>query len=252
MPLIEARSVERIYGRGESTTAALRGITLSVDKGEFLSIMGPSGSGKSTLIRCMAGIDSPSSGTVLFEGRSLSGATGSELARLRRERIAVVFQEADLIESLDVYDNLALPPALAGKRRREIDRLVRTQARRLGIESLLDRHPYQLSRGQRQMVAIARAFVNRPEIVFADEPTGALDTGNSGTVLEAFDELNRTCGTTVVMVTHDESAASWGRRVVFIRDGLVFAEVRRGSDSRRKFFSRIIGIVGMEGSAGGR
>lgn len=248
--LVEARAVEREYGAGGTATVALAGVSLRVGRGEFLGIMGPSGSGKSTLLRCLSGLDVPTSGSVLLCGKDLAGYTESELARLRRERSGFIFQESNLLDALDVYDNIALPLSLAGWCE-GVDERVHEIATALGVESLLARHPRQLSRGQRQRVAAARAMAIRPAVLFADEPTGALDSVNSRRLLQALVELNQVRGTTVLMVTHDESAASFCQRVVFIRDGRLFAEIVRGASSRPDFFSRIMGIVGMLGGEGG-
>lgn len=247
--LLEARAVEREYGSEGTSTVALAGVSLHVEEGEFLGIMGPSGSGKSTLLNCLSGLDQPTSGSVLLRGRDLAGLSDGELARLRRKHTGFVFQGSNLIDSLTVYDNIAMALSLAG-RRRGVDQRVHEVADELGVAPLLERHPRQLSRGQRQRVAAARAMAIRPHVLFADEPTGALDSSNARRLLQALTRLNHVRGTTVLMVTHDESAASFCQRVVFIRDGRVFAELVRGNVPRADFFSRIMGVVGMMGGQG--
>lgn len=245
--ILEARGIERVFGRGSSATLALRGVSLSVWRGEFLSVMGPSGSGKSTLLRCLGGLDAPSSGTVCLGGRPISGISESEMGRLRRGTLAFVSQDVRLVGSLSVLDNIALPLSIAGSRGEDLRRRVRDEAELFGLGSILRRYPDELSRGQRQLVSIARATAARPEVLLADEPTGALDSASARTALAVVEELVRMRGTTVVMVTHDPSAASWGQRVVFLRDGSVFAEVVRGEDPRERFFSRVIDVVGAMG-----
>lgn len=252
VPIMEARALERVYGRDGIATTALSGVSLRVRAGEFLDIMGPSGSGKSTLLRCLGGLDVPTSGSAYLQGQPLGGRPASELARLRREVVSFVPQDADLIETLDVLHNIMLPLAIAGRRGEGLERLAREQARRLGIEPILRRRPYQLSRGQRQLVSVARALSQGPKVLLADEPTSALDSSTAGMVLANLRDFNRSSGASVVMVTHDASAASWGDRVVFLLDGRIFAEVRRGTDSRKRFFSRIIGMMGMMGAGGDR
>lgn len=249
-PLLEARAVEREYGVGGVATVALRGVTLGVERGEFLGIMGPSGSGKSTLLNCLDGIDSPTSGVVCLGGRDLSEFSERQLAKLRRERFGFVFQESNLIESLDAFENIGMPLAISGWPRQKADARVLEVAKGMQIGSFLYRYPHQLSRGQRQRVAMARAIAGRPEVLFADEPTGALDSYSSMRMLALLSQVNRSRGTTVLMVTHDESAASYCSRVLFLRDGRVFSELSRGSSSRREFFSRILGIVSMFGGEG--
>lgn len=248
--IIEARAVEREYGSEGMSTVALRGVSLKIEEGEVLGIMGPSGSGKSTLLNCLSGLDTPTSGSVLVNGRDLSHFSESELSRARRESTGFIFQESNLIGSLNVYDNIALPLSLAGYGE-GAERRVRYLASRLGIGSLLSRYPRQLSRGQRQRVAAARAMATRPKILFADEPTGALDSASARRLLQALVELNHIRKTTVLMVTHDESAASYCQRVVFIRDGRIYAELVRGDGTRGEFFSRIMGVVGMLGGEAG-
>lgn len=248
--LLEARAIERVYGSEGVATVALHSVSLRVEEGEMLGIMGPSGSGKSTLLNCLSGLDAPTAGSVLFRGRDLAHLSESELSRIRRESTGLIFQESNLVESLDVHDNIALPLALAG-RREGVEERVRYLSLRLGVAPLLRRYPRQLSRGQRQRVAAARAMATRPSVLFADEPTGALDSASARRLLQALAELNSTRGTTVLMVTHDESAASFCRRVVFIRDGRLYAELVRGDSTRAEFFSRIVGVVGMQGGVEG-
>lgn len=242
--------LERVYGREGLATAALAGISLRVEEGEFLSIMGPSGSGKSTLLRCLGGIDAPSSGTVLFRGHDISSWSNSELARLRREVVSFIPQEADLIETLDVAGNIALPLAIRGERGVDVDSLVQEEARAFGLGGILRCYPRQLSRGQCQLVSTARALASTPELLLADEPTAALDSATARVVMRTLAGLGPSSGTTIVMVTHDASAASWGSRVVFVLDGRVFAEIGRGAYTRREFFSQIVGMVQMMGDAG--
>lgn len=251
-PIMEARVLERVYGRGGIATTALAGLTLEVQAGEFVAVMGRSGSGKSTLLRCLGGIDVPTSGSVYLRGRSLSEYSTSELARLRREVMTFIPQDSDLIETLDVLHNIMLPLAISGRHGDAVMRVAKEQATALGIAPILGSYPIQLSQGQRQLVSIARSLARVPQVLLADEPTGALDLRSASTALAALRRLNQTSGTTVVMVTHDASAASWADRVVFLLDGRIFAEARRGTDARKRFYARIISTVEMMGTTDDR
>ncbi|WP_427924425.1 ABC transporter ATP-binding protein [Streptomyces sp. cg40] len=209
--------VSRTYGRADSAVTALDGVTLSLERGTFTAVMGPSGSGKSTLLQCAAGLDRPDSGIVMVDGAELTGGSEAELTRFRRGRIGFVFQQYNLLDTLTVAQNTVLPLKLAGRR---VDRTrVREVLTAVGLGDRLGHRPEQLSGGQRQRVAIARALVTEPRVIFADEPTGALDTRSARDVLLLLREAVRVHGRTVVMVTHDPVAASYADSVVFLADG---------------------------------
>ncbi|MBK3573350.1 ABC transporter ATP-binding protein [Streptomyces sp. MBT65] len=209
--------VSRTYGRDDSAVTALDGVTLSLERGTFTAVMGPSGSGKSTLLQCAAGLDRPDSGIVMVDGAELTGGSEAELTRFRRGRIGLVFQQYNLLDTLTVAQNTVLPLKLAGRR---VDRgRAREILTAVGLGDRLGHRPEQLSGGQRQRVAIARALVAEPRVIFADEPTGALDTRSARDVLLLLREAVRVHGRTVVMVTHDPVAASYADSVVFLADG---------------------------------
>ncbi len=211
------QDVRRVYGRGGSTVTALDGVSIGFGRGTFTAVMGPSGSGKSTFLHCAAGLDRPTSGSVLIDGLPLAGMNERQLTELRRERIGFVFQSFNLLPALTVWQNVVLPQELDGRRPNKT--AVREVLERVGLTDKQRNRPGELSGGQQQRVAIARALVARPAVIFADEPTGALDTQTAADVLELLREPVRTQGQTVVMVTHDPVAASYADQVVFLADG---------------------------------
>ena len=217
--VVEARDVVRVYGAGEARVVALGGVSLSVERGQFVAVMGPSGSGKSTLLHCLAGLDSPTSGSVLIAGEDLAGMNDAQLTRVRRDRLGFVFQAFNLLPTLSAEENILLPLRLA--RRRPDEQWYRAVIDALGIADRLDHRPSQLSGGQQQRVAVARALAGRPEVVFADEPTGALDTASAASLLSALAAMCRNLGQTVVMVTHDENAAAATNRIIRLTDGRI-------------------------------
>jgi putative ABC transport system ATP-binding protein len=230
MPVLEASAIRKRYQMGEVTVEALAGVSLSVEKGEFVAAMGPSGSGKSTLLHLLGGLDGPSEGEITLAGQPLARLSDNEITVVRRRKVGFIFQFYNLLPTLTAEENVALPLLIDGQRiephRAKVERL-------LALVGLADRRghrPDQLSGGQQQRVAIARAFVNDPEVVLADEPTGNLDSRAGAAVLEL---LRRACdelGATIVMVTHDPRAASYADRVIFLRDGVLVRELRRGAD----------------------
>ncbi|TLS42418.1 ABC transporter ATP-binding protein [Streptomyces montanus] len=227
---VELRGVRRQYGRGGSAVHALRGVDLTLARGSFTAVMGPSGSGKSTFLQCAAGLDRPSGGTVRLGGTEITGMSENKLTALRRSRLGFVFQAFNLLPSLTVEQNVVLPMRLAGHRpdrRRAAEVLAQ-----VGLDGLARRRPGQLSGGQQQRVAIARALVTRPDVVFADEPTGALDTRTAGEVLALLRQAVDQLGATVVMVTHDPAAAAWADRVLFLADGSIVDHVEGASAER--------------------
>ncbi|MFI6981895.1 ABC transporter ATP-binding protein [Embleya sp. NPDC050154] len=218
-PAVRLDAVRKVYGKGSAQVAALDGVTLAFEHGSFTAVMGPSGSGKSTFLHCAAGLDRPTSGTVAVAGRDLAELNENALTRLRRERIGFVFQAFNLLPTLTVEQNITLPLRFAGKRadRRRIAEVIA----RVGLTDRARHRPHELSGGQQQRVAIARALAVRPAVLFADEPTGALDTRTAAEVLGLLRESVRTDGQTIVMVTHDPIAASFADHVVFLADGRI-------------------------------
>lgn len=246
--VVEVRNVSKRYGasgrkRSEaSVTQALDRVSFAVAEGEFAAIMGPSGSGKSTLLNCLATIDTPSSGQIVIGGRTVTDLRGRQLSDFRRDDLGFIFQDANLLDTLTAYENIALALTIQHVSAREIDGRVREAARVLGIEDVLDKRPFQMSGGQRQRVAAARATVTRPHLVLADEPTGALDSRSAAALLESLESLNAR-GATILMVTHDAVSASYCGRVIFIKDGRLFGELRRRGADRSAFRRRIVEVV---------
>lgn len=247
-PLLEAERLCKTYGSRGVQFPALRDFDLRVDEGEFCAIMGPSGSGKTTLLNILATIDRPSSGAVRMRGRDLSLLKGAALADYRRESLGFIFQDFNLLDTLSVEENIALPLSLGGAPVAEQERRAREAAELLGIGELMAKRPYELSGGQKQRCAAARALAGEPSLVLADEPTGNLDSRSARELLARLAAVNAERGTTILMVTHDAYAASWCRRAVFIKDGRRYGELRAG-DGREVFFGRILDMLrALEGS----
>ncbi|PTQ52581.1 MAG: ABC transporter ATP-binding protein [Brockia lithotrophica] len=239
-PLLRVERLEKVYTpRGGIPHRALAGLTFAVEPGGFTAVMGPSGSGKTTLLNLIAGLERPTAGEIVVQGRHIESLGEDELSRYRRETLGFVFQDFNLLYKLTVLENVLLPLTLRGRVGPEERRQALEVLRRVGLKGKEDRFPYQLSGGEQQRVSIARALVHRPALVLADEPTGNLDTGTSRAILELFAELNRELGITLLLVTHDPFAAGYGGRVLFLRDGRLYAELRRGED-RGVYTQRIL------------
>ena len=242
--LLQVSALTKVYGKRGASTRALDGVDFTLDEGEFVGVMGASGSGKTTLLNCVSTIDRPTSGSILMEGRELTRLKGKELTQFRRERLGFIFQDCNLLDTLTAFENIALALSIVKAPAGEIRPRVEETARLLGIEECLNKYPYQMSGGQQQRCAAARAIVTHPALVLADEPTGALDSKSARLLLERLEVLNRERGATILMVTHDAFTASCCRRVVFLRDGQIFQELRRGEgEDRRAFFQKIIRVV---------
>lgn len=250
VPVLEVNHVEKVYGSRNNVTRALADVSFAVDKGEFVGIMGASGSGKSTLLNCVSTIDTVTSGNVVINGADVTRMKHAKLTRFRREQLGFIFQDSNLLDTLTARENIALPLTIARVPAKETLARVEQVVQRLDIAGVLDKYPYQMSGGQQQRVAAARALVTDPAIILADEPTGALDSKNARLLLESIESMNRQYQATVLMVTHDSFAASYTNRVLFIRDGRIFTELRRGDSPRREFFDRIMEVVAMMGGEG--
>ena len=249
-PVLEVRHIEKVYGSRQNVTRALNDVSFTVERGEFLGIMGASGSGKSTLLNCVSTIDAVTSGEVLIGGVDVTRMKPAKLTRFRREQLGFIFQDSNLLDTLTARENIALPLTISRVPAKEVLRRVDEVAGRLGIHEILEKYPYQMSGGQQQRVAAARALVTEPTVIMADEPTGALDSKNARLLLESLETMNERLGATVLMVTHDSFAASYTHRVLFIRDGKIFTELRRGDSTRQAFFERIMEVVAMMGGEG--
>ena len=249
-PVLEVAHLEKVYGALGNVTRALNDVSFTVNRGEFVGIMGASGSGKSTLLNCVSTIDSATSGTIRINGQDVTRMKQAKLSQFRREELGFIFQDSNLLDTLTARENIALPLTIAHTNSAEISTCVQDVAARLSISQVLDKYPYQMSGGQQQRVAAARALVTDPTMIMADEPTGALDSKSARLLLESLEALNRRLRATVLMVTHDSFAASYTSRVLFIRDGKIFTELRRGDTDRREFFDRIMEVVAMMGGEG--
>ncbi len=249
-PVLEVAHLEKVYGALGNVTRALNDVSFTVNRGEFVGIMGASGSGKSTLLNCVSTIDSATSGIIRINGQDVTRMKQAKLSQFRREELGFIFQDSNLLDTLTARENIALPLTIARMNAAEISTRVQDVAARLSISQVLDKYPYQMSGGQRQRVAAARALVTDPTMIMADEPTGALDSKSARLLLESLEALNRRLRATVLMVTHDSFAASYTSRVLFIRDGKIFTELRRGDTDRREFFDRIMEVVAMMGGEG--
>ncbi len=249
-PVLEVAHLEKVYGALGNVTRALNDVSFTVNRGEFVGIMGASGSGKSTLLNCVSTIDSATSGTIRINGQDVTRMKQAKLSQFRREELGFIFQDSNLLDTLTARENIVLPLTIARTNSAEISTRVQDVAARLSISQVLDKYPYQMSGGQQQRVAACRALVTDPTMIMADEPTGALDSKSARLLLESLEALNRRPRATVLMVTHDSFAASYTSRVLFIRDGKIFTELRRGDTDRREFFDRIMEVVAMMGGEG--
>lgn len=245
MNVLEVTALNKVYP-GKVNTQALTDIHLSMEQGEFVGIMGPSGSGKTTLLNMVSTIDQPSSGLVKIGGSNPFLMNKKELALFRRRQLGFVFQDFNLLETLTVAENIVLPLTLDNRKIAEMDSLLLKVATRLNIKDILHKRTYEISGGQRQRTAIARAMITSPAMILADEPTGALDSQSSRIVMESLEDINRKEGTTLMLVTHDPLAASYCNRIIFIKDGKLAAEIHRG-DSRQAFFQKIIDTLSFWG-----
>ncbi len=247
--LLRLEHIQKYYGNGGNITKAIRDISFSVEEGEFTGIMGASGSGKTTLLNCISTIDTVSAGRIYLDGQDVTEISEKDIARFRRENLGFIFQDFNLLDTLTVSENIALALTINKVPAGEIDARVSEIAGKLDILSVLDKYPYQISGGQRQRCACARAVVNRPKLILADEPTGALDSHSSRMLLGTISGLNEQMNATILMVTHDAFSASYARRILFLRDGEIFTEIRRGNESRRAFFDKILDVLTMMGGS---
>ena len=247
--ILKLENVEKYYGNKSNLTKALDQVSFEVESGEFLGIMGASGSGKTTLLNCISTIDRVSAGRILVEGKEITGIKGNALNRFRREKLGFIFQDFNLLDTLTAYENIALPLSIQNVAPLKIDAKIGELTERLGIGEVMKKYPYQMSGGQKQRVAAARALIGDPALVLADEPTGALDSKSARSLLESMEGMNQNYDATILMVTHDAMAASFTTRVIFLKDGQIFNEVRRGTDTRKQFFDRIMDVVTLIGGA---
>lgn len=242
-PILTVSHLQKYYGSRGNVNRAIDDISFEVMPGEFVGIMGASGSGKTTLLNCISTIDAATGGQIVIDGEDITRLNAKKLSRFRRERLGFVFQDCNLLDTLTGFENIALALTILHRGAGEIEEKVRETARLLEIEECLDRYPYQMSGGQRQRTAAARAIITEPALILADEPTGALDSKSARLLLDRFEDLNLGRKATILMVTHDAFTASCCRRVVFLRDGKIFTQLERGGGDRRTFFQQIIRVV---------
>lgn len=253
MTLLEIKNLKKIYATrfGGSKVQALDSVSFSVEKGEYVAIMGESGSGKTTLLNIVASIDKATSGQVLLEGRDLSKIKQGELSVFRRDNLGFVFQDFNLLDTFSLQDNIFLPLVLAGESYEEMQKRLEPLAVKLGIDNLLQKYPYEVSGGEKQRAAVARALITNPKLVLADEPTGSLDSKASARLLKLFSDINEE-GQTILMVTHSIQAASHASRVLFIKDGCVFNQIYRGNASNDEMYKKIADTMTVLQTGGSR
>ncbi len=245
--MLRVEEVEKYYGNKSNLTKAIDKISLSVDKGEFAAIMGPSGSGKTTLLNMIATIDKVTAGHIYLSGTDITKIRGEAMNRFRREMLGFIFQDFNLLDTLTIYENIALALQIQKVKPEEIDRRVVETAHLMNLEQILNKYPYQVSGGEKQRTASARAVITRPKLILADEPTGALDSKNAKNLMEHLLEMNKKREATILMVTHDAFTASYADRVIFIKDGKLYSEIRKGNGGRKAFFDKIIDMMSLLG-----
>lgn len=244
--ILKAKNLTKVYGAKGNVYQALNEIDLIVFEGEFVGIMGPSGAGKSTLLNIISTIDKPTAGYIVIDGDNITKLKGDKLSDFRRKKLGFIFQDFNLLDTLTIKENIALPLSLSKVSYKKINNSIEDITSKLGIYDLLEKYPYEVSGGQKQRVAAARALINRPSLILADEPTGALDSKSSRELLETLENLNKNDKSTIMMVTHDAFAASYCKRVIFIKDGKLYREIER-TTSRKEFFQQIIDLTSMLG-----
>lgn len=243
--IVSVNEVKKTYGKGnQKKTQALKGISFEVEKGEFVGIMGASGSGKSTLLNLLATLDKPTDGKIQINQADVTKLSGNQLADFRSREIGFIFQDFNLLENLTAAENIAVPLSLQGAKSKVIHRRVAEVAKRLSIDGILNSYPAQISGGQKQRVAAARALITQPTILLGDEPTGALDSNSARDLLDTMEELNQRDQVSILLVTHDPFSASYCQRILFIKDGVIYQEVKRENQTRKAFYRQILSILG--------
>lgn len=245
--MLQVKNVEKYYGNKSNVTKALDRVSFNVDSGEFIAIMGASGSGKTTLLNCISTIDTVSAGHIFLEGTDVTEIKPKSLARFRRENLGFVFQDFNLLDTLTISENIALALAINKTPVQNVEPRIMDMAMKLNISDILEKYPYQVSGGQKQRCACARAIINNPKLLLADEPTGALDSHSSQMLLSTIQSINEQLGATILMVTHDAFAASYASRILFLKDGEIFTELCKGQDSRTTFFNKILNVLTIIG-----
>ena len=245
--VLEVKNIEKYYGNKSNLTKAIDNISFTIEKGEFVGIMGASGSGKTTLLNCISTIDRVTAGKIIINNQDITRLKGNNLNKFRREELGFIFQDFNLLDTLTAYENIALALTIQKVKPKEIEERVQEIAKKLEITDILNKYPYQISGGQKRRVASARAIITNPKLVLADEPTGALDSKSARQLLESFENLNQKLSATILMVTHDSFTASYASRILFIKDGKIFNELIKGESTRKEFFEKIIEVQTLLG-----
>lgn len=245
--ILKLDHIQKFYGSGDNITKAIQNISFTVNESEFVGIMGASGSGKTTLLNCISTIDTVSAGHIYLDDTDITKINEKEIARFRRENLGFIFQDFNLLDTLTVSENIALALTINHVPVGQIDGLVQEMAVKLNITDILEKYPYQVSGGQKQRCACARAIINKPKLILADEPTGALDSNSSQMLLSTIQNINTEIGATILMVTHDAFSASYASRILFLKDGEIFTEILKGNDTRQMFFEKILNVLTMMG-----
>ena len=247
MEVLKVNNLKKYYGNNTNITKALNNISFTVNNNEFLAIMGASGSGKTTLLNTISTIDTVTSGNIIINGVDITNLNEEELSNFRKENLGFVFQDFNLLDTLTIKENIVLSLIINKEDKTKIDNLVLDISKKLGISDILNKYPYEVSGGQKQRCACARALINNPKLILADEPTGALDSRNARVLLETFKEMNEELNSTILMVTHDAFSASFASRVLFIKDGEIFNEIIKGKKTRGEFYDEIIDVLTLLG-----
>lgn len=247
---IRVCDIEKYYGTDKTVTKAVDRVSFAVEQGEFIGVMGASGSGKTTLLNMLSAIDRVTAGHIFYEDTDITELSEDKIARFRKDNLGFVFQEYNLLDTLTLEENIMLAMSLRKEKKSVIEKECREMLRLLGIEEVKDQFPYQVSGGQKQRCACARALVNHPKLILADEPTGALDSRAAQTLLETFTRMNQEQKATIFMVTHDAFSASYCGRILFLKDGKIFHELIRGEKSRRAFLNEILDVLSLTGGEG--
>ena len=245
--ILKIENLKKYYGTKNNITKAIDNISFTVNEGEFVAIMGASGSGKTTLLNCISTIDTVTAGKIIINNKDITEIKDRDIASFRRNNLGFVFQDFNLLDTLTIAENISLSLIINKKNENKIDEMVNDIAKRLDIEGILDKFPYEVSGGQKQRCACARALINNPKLILADEPTGALDSKSSRMLLETMDEINKNLDATILMVTHDAFSASFCQRILFLKDGNIFTEILKVSKTRKKFFNEILDILTLLG-----
>jgi len=247
MTLLQVKHIEKYYGNERNLTKALDDLSFQVETGEFVSIMGASGSGKTTLLNCISTIDTVSAGSILLENEDITEMLENNIAAFRRNNLGFIFQDSNLLDTLTIEENIALPLTIRELPPKEVDNRTMEIAARLGIEDTLSKFPYEVSGGQKQRCAVARAVVTNPKLIVADEPTGALDSKSARLLMELLNELNKSLKATILLVSHDPLSASYAQRILFLKDGKIFNEIVKGEKANAAFYHEILDVLSLMG-----